>query len=103
MTWGRRNPELVDAVFPEWNGGSSGLFAIGVTLDKLGVDAVLCGVPMDETPHILDGKPWLHAGNFRKMWERRHDRMRNHVRSMSGWTRQLLGPPTREWLLDRMV
>ncbi len=67
----------------------------------LGCDRmVLCGVPLDPAEaHYDDDKRWADAGNYRRGWVTHKDEM-SSVRSMSGWTSQLLGAPDREWLDD---
>lgn len=108
-TWGRRNPELIDALIePPWGGGSSAWFALWVA--RLAAEArvvVLCGCPLDESPHFHDrafaaGRAFRPDG-FRGAWERfaQEHGPDDWVRSMSGWTRQLLGAPTRPWLEGR--
>lgn len=76
--------------------GSSGLFAAKVALIDLGFDnVVFCGVPMTVTPHYWDRKRenWKAAEGFRRQWLTVDKEYRNRMRSMSGWTRVLLGPP----------
>jgi hypothetical protein len=81
--------------------GSSGLFALKVALVDLGCDrAVLCGVPMEPTAHVARGADWLHATKYRKGWEQALPAIRYRARSMSGWTEQLLGRPTPDWIGD---
>jgi hypothetical protein len=55
---------------------------------------ILCGCP-------LIGKN-DKAGSyetFRRGWEARRQELEDRVRSMSGWTREYLGAPDREWLM----
>lgn len=79
-------------------GGSSGMLCITVA-EVLGVThAVLAGVPMVKMNRHYDcEKPWHEARQYHPSWERQKDRIAPWVRSMSGWTRELLGPPTKEW------
>lgn len=79
--------------------GSSGLFAVRVALE-LGFDRiVLCGVPMQKEQGRLDGiVRWSGAEAFKKGWQQALPHLRDTTRSMSGWTKQLLGAPTAEWL-----
>lgn len=80
-------------------GGSSGLFAVSVALNQLGADrVVLCGVPLDRQPHFSDPAPWREALRYRYAWTARRRELAGRVRSCSGWTRDLLGPPTAAWL-----
>ncbi len=105
VTWARRTPKLVDRLCNTWGGGSSGLLCVAVA-EKVGVThAILCGIPMEATPHFNDhhrtGRdPWPSADSHWRAWERPNARrrMETWVRSMSGRTRALLGAPTLEWL-----
>jgi len=80
-------------------GGSSGMLCIAVAFE-LGVRRiVLAGVPMTKTAkHYDDEKLWMEARQYWSAWERRQGMMLGRVRSFSGWTANLLGVPTREWL-----
>lgn len=79
--------------------GSSGLFALRVAME-LGFDKfVLCGIPLLKEAGRLDGmERWRGAIAFRRGWEQVLPRIKDTTRSMSGWTKQLLGEPTAEWL-----
>lgn len=81
-------------------GGSSGLLAVTVALHHLGCDRiVLAGVPLDKrSAHYDDPAPWLEACKYRNAWIQHRGEMRDTVRSMSGWTRELLGAPTEKWI-----
>lgn len=67
--------------------GSSTMAAIQVMLECFGYHkAVLAGCPQD--------------GPYRRFcseWDQLHD-LKHRIRSMSGYTKQLFGTPTREWL-----
>lgn len=74
--------------------GSSGLFAAKVALIDLGFDrVVLCGVPMDKRPHFFDRDDWKAAEGFRSAWLAVPQEYRDRMRSLSGWTKVLLGSP----------
>lgn len=78
-------------------GGSSGLIAAQVGMmvaDKV----ILCGVPMDTRPHFVRGTEWREALTHQRAWERHRLELLGRVKSMSGWTAQLLGLPTKEWV-----
>ena len=76
--------------------GSSGMFAAKVALVDLGFDtAILCGIPLDKRPHFHSDKPWADAEGFHASWREIPDQYRARMRSMSGWTRDLLGEPER--------
>lgn len=80
--------------------GSSGLFALKVALVDLGFDrAVLCGVPMSaEHGHFFEPTAWRAAQAHQTGWREALPQFQDRARSMSGWTRKLLGPPTADWL-----
>lgn len=80
-------------------GGSSGMLCIAVAEDLGVTHAVLAGVPMVKmNRHYDDEKPWFECRQYYPSWERHKERIAPWVRSMSGWTRELLGSPTEEWL-----
>lgn len=93
LTWSRKAPEVVDRVLTGWNGGSSGLFAVGVALEAGAERVVLTGVPLDARPHFWDAEAWEACNLYRAGWEKRADELRGRAFSCSGWTRELLGPP----------
>jgi hypothetical protein len=79
-------------------GGSSGLLAVTVALELGCTHVVLAGTPLDiAAAHYDDPKPWRDAGQYRRAWLA-HRTLMTGVRSMSGWTREILGAPDREWL-----
>lgn len=81
-------------------GGSSGMMGTEVALlvaDKV----VLCGIPLDpKQKHYRRPKKegWPAALVYRKAWKAAYPKLKGRVRSMSGWTKELLGEPTEEWL-----
>lgn len=78
--------------------GSSGLFALKVALDRFD-KAVLCGIPMDPAAaHFNDPKAWRPALDYRASWTQALPHIAERARSMGGWTADLLGRPTEEWL-----
>lgn len=86
-----------------WNGhgsdssGSSGLFAVGVAF-SLGCEKVLlAGVPMDKQRHWNGTEPWADRDRFAAAWSAVKHRLEGRVRSLSGWTRELLGGPDEQW------
>jgi hypothetical protein len=80
--------------------GSSGLFAVKVAMEEFGYDRlVLCGIPMQREYGRLDNKQmWAGSRLFMRGWEEAMPHIKNSVRSMSGWTKALLGEPTPRWL-----
>lgn len=88
----------VDHVTEDW-AGSSGLFAAKVAIEQGFQRVVVCGVPLvAEGNHIARKRHWSAAHAFRSGWKRNEKKLRDYVRSMSGWTQQFLGAPTPEWL-----
>jgi hypothetical protein len=78
--------------------GLSGLYAVKVALHLNATRIVLAGVPMDQSGHVLGRKGhWISAHRL-PAWRLKADAMRPCVRSMSGWTCELLGVPTLEWI-----
>ena len=67
---------------------------------ELGVERiVLAGVPLRKLEgHYDDPAPWWEARQYWPVWEQRRPQLQARVRSLSGWTADLLGLPTREWL-----
>lgn len=92
--------KLCDRVLGGWGEGSSGLFAVGVALEGLGLRrVVLCGVPMDAHSHVGRAPAeWNGWATYRRQWEERHGDLIGAVRSFSGWTSRTLGVPARAWL-----
>lgn len=83
----------------DWKNGSSGLYAVQIALHFGAPGVVLCGMPIDDSPHfhretgLAKGIPELIAMH-RKPWLDNAEYLRKAgVRSMSGWTRDLLGSP----------
>lgn len=78
-------------------GGTSGLFACFIGLMLGYTEIVLAGVPMDNSGHYFD-PPWYRSdfedGAIRSVWKQaQHNYFAGRVRSLSGYTRTLLGPP----------
>lgn len=97
VTWGHRPHSAVKRSTPDW-GGSSGLLAAKVALEQGATRVVLAGVTMSgQAGHFVRKAPWQAASGFQKAWTRNRDALAN-VRSVSGWTRELLGAPSAEWL-----
>jgi len=83
---------------PSW-GGSSGLLCCVVVLKILNCRAVLAGVPMTaDTAHYNSSKPWTDVVHYTSNWIRFRSELNDRIKSMSGWTKELLGEPTAEWL-----
>lgn len=84
----------IDIVFPyEPPSGSSSL--LGALASKhLGYKKIiLCGCPLEglnkkKQPYVV----------FQKGWTAKLNQVKDSVKSLSGWTKELLGEPTEEWL-----
>lgn len=83
-------------------GGSSGLMGVQCALKLECTHIVIAGIPLDpHQPHFHNRKhrqPWKEATVMQPFWIDMVPEFNNRVRSMSGWTRELLGKPTRKWL-----
>lgn len=91
-------PGSTDHCFDRWE-GSVGLFAVKIARILGYTKIVLCGVPMTvEAGHFQRKQPWKAATQFRRGWNRYKSSLAPYVRSHSGWTQELFGPPTLEWL-----
>ncbi len=78
---------------------SSGGYAAKVALDDGFERVVIAGVPMEaHAAHFTRGQPWLQRDSFTIGFEKSAPYFAGRVRSMSGWTAELLGAPTEPWL-----
>lgn len=92
--------DQIDYKFPgQRTSGSSGLFAVRVAF-MLGFDRiVLCGIPLTKEFGKVDYGPLWHGEKlFRDAFQKAIPLFDGRVRSMSGWTKDLVGMPTAEWL-----
>jgi len=86
--------------------GSSGLYATQIALEEFGFSRVIvAGVPIDPQSGTAYRQA-AHKGGiwggdcgerYRRGWARAADKLAGRVRSMSGWTQELLGAPSPEW------
>ena len=88
--------EYTDWKFPGGSeNGTSALFAAKVALVDLGFDnVVLCGVPLIGGGHFHNRKyimPNRECVEWRKAWAALDPKWRRRMRSMSGWTAELVG------------
>jgi len=74
--------------------GSSSLLGAAAAIHLGYKNIVLCGCPMEG-----DNKNKITPYNtFQIGWASRLSEIKNYVRSMSGYTKEILGRPTKEWL-----
>jgi hypothetical protein len=99
QTWAHRPGPGIDRTTGDW-AGSSSLFAVKVARLEGFERIVLAGVPMNASYHYNDARPWMQHTAFVNGWRKRAPEIRPFVRSMSGWTRELLGDPSAEWLAE---
>ena len=91
--------------------GTSSLLAVRVALFLGYTRIVLVGVPFESNLSFVDEKGGLgtaedtrvsRAGNkwsiYHQGWRDVYPEIKDNVRSVSGWTRGLLGEPTEEWI-----
>lgn len=80
--------------------GSSGLYAAQVALFEMGAaGGILCGVPMESRAgHFTGRTPWESVTDYRRAFQAALPEIGGRVRSMGGWTQDLFGAPTREWI-----
>jgi hypothetical protein len=84
----------VDMVIPLiGRSGSSALLGIHAGIREGYLKIIVCGCPL--TGKNDKGQSY---SVFQKGWMAKHEEIKDNVRSMSGWTRELLGAPTEEWL-----
>lgn len=95
----RHRPSPVPSTPIESWGGSSGLLCVAVAFELGAERVVLAGVPMLKTAcHYDKDGHWFEAREYWPAWERHADKLIGRVRSFSGWTQNLLGSPTQEWV-----
>lgn len=94
-----REPAHVDRYVEEWGGGT-GALAIAVGAAKGFDRMVLAGIPMTAAGahRHAPGRPWRDVEFFRGAWVERLESLRACVRSMSGWTMEVLGAPDAAWI-----
>jgi len=99
QTWSSVKRTVVQNHFNGLTGGSSGLYAVSVALQALKHPRILlCGVPMNLSRNAFSGQDWHSYKRYRKGWEREREWLAPRVRSFSGWTREMFGAPTRQWV-----
>lgn len=96
-----RHGNSMDAELIEqrWH-GSSGLYAAQVAFEAFQASGViLCGVPMSpEQGHISYPTYWTGGTSYRRGFVAALPVIGARLRSMGGWTRDVFGGPTPEWI-----
>ena len=78
---------------------SSGIYAVKVAIEDGYSRIVLAGIPMTkESGHFTRGKEWNQRDCFLPGLLKSVPFMKDLVKSMGGYTKELLGAPTAEWL-----
>jgi hypothetical protein len=77
---------------------SSGGYAAKIALEDGFDRVVLAGVPMSEGHHFTRQTPWLQRDCFTKGFQKSIPYFAGRVRSVSGWTQEMLGTPDPDWL-----
>jgi hypothetical protein len=79
----------------------SGLFSTKVAVSDGATKVILCGVPLSIGANLNGWTPERHSyAPYRKAWEEAFPHIDGRVKSCSGFTRDLLGAPTRGWWND---
>lgn len=79
--------------------GSSGRLGVDIAQLIGATHIVLCGIPLSpEAEHYDKPGSWEAGKTYREQWLNEHPIFKPVTRSMSGWTRDLLGEPTEKWL-----
>ncbi len=98
--------DRVDVCLPErWFGGS-GLYAVQIALEILNAPrVVLAGIPLDGGPYFFETDYRFGSGaalcRYHAAWTAAAHFFDDRVRSLSGWSRELLGAPDKDWLESR--
>ena len=89
----------IKAVASRWD-GSSALYAAQIAMKQLKADRViLCGCPLDsEAGHIAVPGAWGDPECYRAGFVAALPEIEHKVRSMSGWTADILGSPHPDWI-----
>jgi hypothetical protein len=79
--------------------GASGMFGVKVAIEDGFDRIVICGMPMSQQIGRIDGRrTWHSARTYQPAVLQAVHHMKDKVRSVSGWTMELLGYPSAEWL-----
>lgn len=92
----------IKAVASRWD-GSSALYAAQIAMKQLKAGKViLCGAPLDaEAGHIAVPGAWGDPERYRAGFVTALPEIEHKVRSMGGWTADILGAPHPDWIASR--
>ena len=104
----RRDKMEEDAHFDRWESPlfegmtsrrfDSGLFGVRVAIKDGASKVILCGVPLSAGANLNGWTPEDHSyARYCAAWQEAVAHMSGRVKSCSGFTRDLLGGPTKEW------
>lgn len=90
------------AVASRWNGSTS-LYGAQIALKQMkATKVILCGAPLDaDAGHIAVPGRWDYADRYRAGFTAALPDIKDKVRSMGGWSADLLGSPDADWLASR--
>lgn len=99
--WAHRNYEsAVTHWTRDWS-GSTGLMCVKVARENGFTHIVTCGVHMlSESGHFVRKQEWTAANGFRRGWLAHTSQLRPYLRSMGGWTQEIFGAPTEQWITE---
>jgi len=104
VTHSDKDGEGIDCKWRFMNvGGTSALLSCQIAMDIGYEKIILCGCPLDGTPHYWDDpnkKGVLDCGAIHMTWRDAIPKLKDKVRSMSGKTKEFLGETTADWLND---
>lgn len=118
IRWSISKGGNVDRIIKHWKGGSSGWVGVGVGIEGAHCDgAIVSGIPLDPRPNPynhMSKDGWGAYARFREPWAQiagtrtrtsstrviraKFPDLKGRIRSTSGWTRQVFGPPSVEWI-----
>jgi hypothetical protein len=75
------------------DGGTSGLFAVAISLLMGFESIVLAGIPVSDDPKITGETGKIKAGAMQEEWLRFSRFFDGRVKSLSGWTHEQFGAP----------
>lgn len=89
----------IKPVATRWDASSS-LYAAQIAMKQLKAKKViLCGAPLDrDAGHIAVAGPWGKPDRYRAGLIEALPEIEHKVRSMGGWTADILGRPHQDWL-----